>query len=422
MSDDARARLRWLAPYVLLVVAGWLRLYNLGSPGELYFDEMHYVPRAANLWLDGFEPDPAMHPPLGKWLIGLGIRLLGGNAVAWRATAVIAGILTVLLVYAAGRHLFRRAGAALLAASLVSFDGVAFTMSRIGMLDAFLTLFVVAGFYFLVRSRGSGGAIWRVLCGIAFGCALATKWPAAAPLSIAVIAATAWELRKPRRRVLARVVVPLVVLPVALYVASYTPWFLSFERTPAAIEACSTGGCARGFVGVAGTWVKEQVRTGIMFFHLPQTHPGLSNAAAWPLAHEPLVLLRRTTTDAVDTLSVRGNPVLWWSATGATFLLAWRAIRRRDVVAALLVSFVLVQWLPWAMKGRGYLFYMLPVVPFLALMVGAVADHVRLRGPWRTAPVFVAVAAAAFFAASYADMTAIPLDPFPVVKGAFTHP
>ena len=39
----------------------------------------------------GYTAPTPVHPPLGKWLIALGIRIFGMNPVGWRIGAAVAG-------------------------------------------------------------------------------------------------------------------------------------------------------------------------------------------------------------------------------------------------------------------------------------------------------------------------------------------
>src|SRR3712207_6490624 len=65
-----------------LVAGLWARLFNLGFPPRLMFDEL-YFPDFARKFLQGiYEFD--LHPPLGKFLIATSMALLGDNPFAWR--------------------------------------------------------------------------------------------------------------------------------------------------------------------------------------------------------------------------------------------------------------------------------------------------------------------------------------------------
>src|SRR5690606_28693933 len=112
---------QWGGPIGVTLLAAVLRLWNLGSPHSLVFDETYYGKDAWTLLDLGYEPgwpenpnpafeagdvdrfgtDPAfvVHPPLGKWLIALGLAVFGAdNSVGWRISTALAGILAVALV------------------------------------------------------------------------------------------------------------------------------------------------------------------------------------------------------------------------------------------------------------------------------------------------------------------------------------
>ena len=110
-------RLRWIAVPAILALAAVLRLWALDRPDSLVFDELYYVRDAVSQLAHGYptawpDDDPAFggeraracldapaaiaHPPLGKWLIGLGILLFGPDSGwGWRFSAAVAGVATV---------------------------------------------------------------------------------------------------------------------------------------------------------------------------------------------------------------------------------------------------------------------------------------------------------------------------------------
>ncbi len=142
---------------MLVVLAGGLRLARLDEPGRIYFDELYYVGDAQQYLERGVEEVRPAHPPVGKWLIAAGIVAAGDDPFGWRIAAALAGTLTVLATYLIGIRLFRRRLPAALAALFVAVDGLAFTMSRIGMLEAFLGLFVALAAWLLLVDRDDPG-------------------------------------------------------------------------------------------------------------------------------------------------------------------------------------------------------------------------------------------------------------------------
>ena len=207
----ARRHLRWLVPTFVLGVAAALRFWALGRPGVLVFDELYYVRDAISQLAHGFptrwptdDPDLAasgahaftgeaayaVHPPLGKWLIGLGILVFGPETGwGWRSAAALFGVATVAVVMRLGWHLSGSEPVAWIAGFFIAVDGVHVTLSRTGLLDGFLTFFVALGSLFVWRdlaaSAGEPGAgpirvswrrPWLVAAAATVGHAAGVKW------------------------------------------------------------------------------------------------------------------------------------------------------------------------------------------------------------------------------------------------------
>ncbi|CAN5124874.1 hypothetical protein BH24ACT1_BH24ACT1_11990 [soil metagenome] len=79
-----------------------------------------------------------------------------------------------------------------------------------------------------------------------------------------------------------------------------------------------------------------------------------------------------------------GNPVVWWTALPAYPVLAWSAVVRRRRSAAVVLVFLLGQYVPWLLTGKdGYFFYATPLVPFVAMSVVNLRRQPGRRPPWR---------------------------------------
>ena len=226
ISTDARARraYTWGVPGVVTLTAAATRLWDLGHPRELVFDETFYVKDGWSLWNLGYSaqwPESAndgfkqgvvntftesgsyvVHPPLGKWLIGAGMWLFGPeNSASWRAATAIAGILAVLLLFFVAKRLFHSTLLGGIAGGLMAIDGNAIVMSRVALLDNFVMLFALLGFGALLLDRAwSWGRLeawmavrqksgrstdwgpvlwwrpWLLAAGLAFGLTSSVKW------------------------------------------------------------------------------------------------------------------------------------------------------------------------------------------------------------------------------------------------------
>ncbi|GAB3352821.1 phospholipid carrier-dependent glycosyltransferase [Modestobacter lapidis] len=426
-----------MAPLAVFCLAAALRLWDLGDPDRLYFDERYYVPDALEYLSRGVEEDRPAHPPLGKWIIALGIWIFGSDPFGWRIGVALAGSLTVLLVHLSALRLFRHRWAAALAALLVALDGLAVTSSRIAMLDAFLGLFVMAAFWLVLldrdarrRARGAGeplrrsllGSRYRWLAGLALGLAVATKWSGLLAIGAAGLLVLGTELsargegvRRTVQRGLAvagGAALSLLVLPAAVYLASFAGWFANYAESSAGAAACGDGVCAASPAERLGTWWDSQVDLVGYHQRLEATHPYRSDPLGWPWLERPVLAYAESCTTAQQEeggcqvppgtrarIVLLGSPALWWPALVAYPVLLWRAVARRDGIAATILVPLALLWAPWLAAGKpGYFFYMVPVVPFLALGLVRAVQHSRRPRLLGGALLALSTAAFAFFA------------------------
>ncbi|MEI8082187.1 MAG: phospholipid carrier-dependent glycosyltransferase, partial [Actinomycetes bacterium] len=165
----------WIGPLIVTAIGLLLRLPNLGTPRAVVFDETYYVKDGLSLLLFGHEhqavegadklmlastdTDPSaliglfkddasfvVHPPVGKWMIGLGEHFFGVDPFGWRISVCVLGILSVLLVARITRRLLRSNLLGTLAGLLVAIDGLSIVMSRTALLDTSLMFFVLVAF------------------------------------------------------------------------------------------------------------------------------------------------------------------------------------------------------------------------------------------------------------------------------------
>lgn len=437
------ARRHWVAvavPLAILVLAALLRLVDLGHIERIQFDESYYANDANAMVERGVEIERPAHPPVGKWVLAAGIAVLGFDPVGWRIGSALAGTAMVLVTYGAGLLLLRDRWLAAAAALLVALDGLAITTSRIAMLDAVLALFVSVALLLLLRHHRlrsqapvtrrfapAGPELW--LAGIALGLAVGTKWSAAPMLAVAVALIGWTEVRRRRpARGTARAlleggiatVLPLVVVPVAVYVASYGGFFLNYTDSKVYEQRCPELDCAAP--------ASERV-AGLIFHHrdlirmhraLEHTHPYRSAAPTWPILERPVLsyLERCPTTDGepcvvpegtTARVVMVGNPALWWTMLAALPLVLWQVVRRRDRALIGFLALAASLYVPWLGLGRGYLFYLAPLVPFAALALVAGTRSLPGRSA-AVAPWVVVAAAVAVLGFLFPIWYGIPLD------------
>jgi dolichyl-phosphate-mannose--protein O-mannosyl transferase len=408
--------------------AGAIRFIRLGNPGTIIpLDEAYYVPDAAAYLAHGSENSFAVHPPVGKWLIAAGMKVFGNNPFGWRASAALVGTLSILVLYLLALRLWNRPWLAGGVALLLAVDGLSFVQSRVAMLDVFLTFFVLLSVWLLIEDKvrtplyHTGPRWWRLAAGMALGLAVATKW-AAVPAAIVIFQiAFLWDdarwrsgeqsdplpstvpisrrSERPRWWRLASLIVTLLLLPMAVYVASYIPWFMDsshYVPPPCArghAQTLTTGAQSGG--SLTRAWLCYQIK--IFDYHKSLEtfrngeliQPYVARAWSWPWIGRPTVHFRDASSSRSSVAEIIGlpNPALWYPAFFLALpLCLWWAVRRRDATAALILATFAALYLPWLIVSRPlWLFYLAPAIPFLALMVGhtlhrMTVDAVNLQG------------------------------------------
>lgn len=422
----------WLVTGAATALAAAIRLSDLDRARSLVFDETYYVKDAWSLWTLGYEGQWAenrdaafaagdtsglspigafiVHPPLGKWLIGAGQQLLGqADPVGWRLAAALIGILGVLLTCRLAWHLFGSVQVTLLAGLFLATDGMHVVMSRIGLLDVFVGTFVLGAFLAVVidQSRlavvltsqppGTRASLWRpwlLMAGVLLGFACATKWSGVYAVAVLGLLVVIHEATMRLRggegfaASLRRAAFPdglaafgyLVLVPAAVYVASWTGWLLN----PQAWGHRVGGG---GFLDRLSDLLAYHRQMWSFHTGLTTTHPYQSSPLGWMLQLRPTSFwFDRPMTgcggsDCASAISALGNPLLWWVGSLALIALALYTAARRSWGGVVVLSGLLAMYAPWLLylHRTVFTFYTVAFAPFVAL-----AAAWALGTMWRT--------------------------------------
>ena len=349
------------------------RISNLNG---MYFDELYHA-RTAYEHLHGLTPYENSHPPLGKVFIMVGIALFGMNAFGWRIIGTLFGIGMIPILYVFAKRLFRRTDFTLIASIAFAFDFMHYAQTRIATVDVYGVFFILLMYYFIYeyycRSFYRDG-LWNTLkplalAGVFFGLGAASKWICIyAGGGLAVILFTSLvqrylEYRKDRRLnfwkntllTLLWCVLFFIVVPVAIYLASYLPYVLSEAK-----------------YDLKGIW---EVQKFMYNYHsnLTATHPFESSWWKWPLDWRPVwyYVSYDVPEGTISTISAFGNPAVWWVCSIGTIVLLARLlagkIKGNPGIFVLLVA-VGANYLPWVLVTRcTFAYHYFATVPFIIL-------------------------------------------------------
>ena len=379
----------WITAGALSLVALGFRLWHLGNVKGFIFDEVYYAKDAHSLLLHGVEmvnsttASYVVHPPVGKWLIALGIKIFGFHEFGWRVAAAVVGSLSVAVIFVTSKKLFDNYLLSSTAALFMAFDGLELVQSRTALLDIFLMFFLQLSFLALIYSQH-----W--VAGVLLGLAAATKWTGL----YYMIAFGAFMIYADyrRRQTESRIAesrfnydawsrdigyraLQYVVIPVSIYIASWSGWFLTktgWDRDWANLRKSSFS-----FVpAVFRSWIHYQAQVLDFHRHLTTPHPYSANPWGWLVMARPTAFLYQAPkncgapTCSQEILAL-GTPVLWWSAAVAVLVTFGYWIARREWQSGLLLLAVGAGYLPWFLFQRRtmFTFYAIAFEPFLILVL-----------------------------------------------------
>jgi dolichyl-phosphate-mannose-protein mannosyltransferase len=349
-----------------LALGVWARLYNLGFPPSILWDEK-YFPAMANKFLQGvYQFD--LHPPLGKFIIAIGIFLLGNEPLGWRIMPTLFGLALLPLAAILGWYCLKERVGAMLVAIFFAAETIFIVHSRIGVMDIFVVFFVLAALLAALRAESN----WQVIfSSVLLGLAVAVKWaafPVAVPMGYVL-----W------RKGLLRPFVGGLWISAVVYVAVvYVGALITITANP-----------IRAWVW-AWDWHVDAARkvTAVI------PHTWGSPWWSWPIMLRPIRFFYGANAEgSLQVILAIGNPLIWWSSTLAVLVsicdIARKALARKlsadDPIIPIVLGYVFLL-APWVAGTRiPYIYNYLPIYPFaiLALVYWLCRVWNRPRwGPW----------------------------------------
>ena len=366
---------------LILFIGSALRFYNLGLiPGPV-FDEVFYPTFALN-YLNG-GTFLSVHPPLGSYLLTLGIYLYdllpwiesidftlatveSINPLAYRWISAVAGVSLIYVGYKLALELLNVQSFALLLALFLALDGSLLVDSRLGLINIFFSLFGFTAILFFIKGIKGHNMGQLLLSGLLIGAAISTKWNGLGfwltlllfLLLLFIFDKFSLHSEDKYKNYGLMQASLVLVLPFLVYLAFWVP------------ELSHNG----------NTLVNQHSQ--MISYHFDNAdqkpHPYSSPWYTWPMMIRPIAYffdsgmtnnLDGTSTQAFTAIHLFPNPALNFLSLVAIFILTFRWIEiisksiseRRILEDTYLISIILIgfyaNFIPWAVASRSTFIY-----------------------------------------------------------------
>jgi len=364
-----------------------------------YFDEIYHA-RTAYENIQGVYPYETSHPPLGKLILSVGIRLFGMTPFGWRCMGTLTGVLMLPVLYAFLKRLFGNTALSACGTVVFAFDFMHFVQTRLATIDSYAVLFVLLMYYYMYRFVTERKLRCLALSGISFGLGAACKWTCIyAGAGLAVIWLVHWLFRlkkenaaRPLAENILFCLIFFVAVPCAIYYASYYPY-----------------GKAIGLSG-PGMYLEPRYaklvwdnQVSMFTYHVGvnATHPYSSRWYEWMFNARPILYYLRYGEGTKSAIACFVSPLLCWGGLFAMLGMGYLAVWRRDKKAGFIVIGYLAQLVPWMFVERiTFEYHYFACTVFLTLALCYVLDTLRRTGKQgRCAMYAVAAVSVLLFAA-----------------------
>lgn len=386
---------------------------------EAYFDEI-YHPRTAWEHIRGIAPYEISHPPLGKLIMGIGIRLFGMTPFGWRFMGTLFGVGMLPLLYVFLKNLFGRTSIATCGTILLAADFMHLTQTRLATIDTYAFFFILLMYWFMYRYLTlPAGTPFRkcalplFLSGLFWGIGAASKWTVIYGCTGLVVLyfiglyqkVRDWPAEQPGRvkwvfQILGFSVLVFAVIPAAIYTLSYLPYAMAEGDTS-----------LTGLIGAM--WENQKY---MLSYHsgVTDSHPYSSRWYQWLFDIRPILYYMDNDVAGYTTrFAAFVNPVVCWGGLLAVASCAVQAVRRRCARALFIFIGYLAQLVPWFFIGRiTFAYHYFPSVLFLVLALCYVFHTLAEREEmvnWKPAMFAVTGGAVGLYALFYPVLVGIQI-------------
>jgi dolichyl-phosphate-mannose-protein mannosyltransferase len=404
--ESAPFLLHAFVPLLIFFLSYSFFIYDFTPINYPIFDEQHYISTAEQI-NQGAINENWSQPPLGKAIIGAGIKIFGNNPFGWRAMSLIFTSLSMVAIYFLGLTIFGDLLSAIFVVFLTLFNQLSISFSRMAMLDPFMFFFMITSLvltsYSISSKKAGGTKRWlQILAGLCVGLAGACKWYGWTALIPCI-----WILNRPlgqAKGIGLKETFKVLILPTIL---AYTAAFLIVlkltiplqpdkvaedkvaeekskdqisytkgehkvnkeEKSP--IPSATISHQSYRLSDLIPLHLKmARAQTG---FHNPN-HLGSSNWFSWPIMTSPVWFKlpeeeKRPGSDSlINGVAFLGNPAIIWGGLFAILICIWSWKYSRSKQAEWILAIYLPLLLSFAIIPRttGYFYYYYPA----AIMLG----------------------------------------------------
>jgi len=410
---------------------------------KMYFDEVYFA-RSAIEFVNHQIPSERTHPDLGKLIQAVGVAALGPTPFGWRIMGVLFATFIVALMYLLGKKLFGTWIGGFSAAFLMTFDFMHFTMARIGTVDTYLIFFtLLSQLFFLIYFMKVIKQGWKktsimplMFAVIFFALGFSTKFgfplfPALGLLAL-LAAIRLKDLRRQKSsladKYLAFFEYPFLILVASIgvvaliYFAIYIPVMLLGDSFPTVVN----------------------LQFAMLGFHSGSVVDTSSSPWwSWPLMFRPDGMnvprwfdITYLPNNVVSTITVFGNPIVWWVGIAAMIILALNAfhieallinLKNRisksalherinirgngwDISAIFIAVVFMFSWLPYVFIGRAtYIYHFYISVPMICLSITYFINKYWNTRKGKIAAIIIFASAVAMFLLFYPVISGAPV-------------
>ncbi len=216
--DDRKHTLFITAVFLTGIMARILFLWSQ----PMLEDDYLFVVSAEN-YMERGQIGPSMihHPYLRNILIYLSTKTLGKGPLGVYGPSLIAGILSVLILYLLSTEITKDRSVSLLAMFFLAIDPLHISFSRQAIQETTTLFFILLGLYLFFIFLKNNKTLFLTLSGISFGLGAASKWQALFPLLYCIV-----YLIISCKKDSIRYISHLTILPFTVYLMTFIPWFL----------------------------------------------------------------------------------------------------------------------------------------------------------------------------------------------------